>query len=86
MKVELFHSPGCSRCAAARADLEAAAKAAIPNVEWCEVNVLNHIDRAVECGVLSLPAVVVDGELAFASLPTPGQLRAALIRKSGRVD
>lgn len=86
MKVELFHSPGCSRCAAARADLQAAAKAAAPDVEWREVNVLDDMDRAVECGVLSLPAVVIDGELVFTSLPTPRQLRAALIRRSARVD
>ena len=85
MRVELFHSPGCSRCAAARADLEAAAKAAVSDVEWREVNVLDNMDRAVKCGVLFLPAVVIDGELAFASLPTPRQLRAALIRRSARV-
>ena len=84
MKVELFHSPGCSRCAAARADLEAAAKEAVFDVEWREVNVLDDMDHAVECGVLSLPAVVIDGELAFASLPTPRQLRAALTRRSGQ--
>lgn len=81
MKVELFHSPACSRCAAPQADLEAAAKAAMPDVEWCEVNALNQMVRAVEYGVLSLPAVAINGELVFASLPTTGQLRAALIRK-----
>lgn len=81
MKVELFHAPGCRRCAAARADLKAAAEAAAPGVEWREVNVLDQVDRAVECGVLSVPAVVVDGELAFAALPTPQQLVTLLKRK-----
>jgi predicted thioredoxin/glutaredoxin len=51
-------------------------------LEWREINVLDEMDRAVEYGVLSLPAIVIDGELAFASLPTPQQLRAVLIRRS----
>jgi predicted thioredoxin/glutaredoxin len=82
MKIELFHAPSCSRCAAAREELKAAAEAVAPGVEWREVNVLDEMDYAVERGVLSPPAVVIDGELTFASLPTPQQLRAALIRRS----
>lgn len=82
MKIELFHTPGCSRCAAAREGLKAAAAAAVPGVEWREVNVLDEMDYAVERGVLSLPAVVVDGDLLFGTLPTPQQLRAALLRRS----
>jgi thioredoxin 1 len=82
MKVELFHAPGCNRCAAAREDLKAAAQAAVPDLEWREVNVLDEMDYAVDRGVLSLPAIVIDGELVFASLPTPRQLRAALTRRS----
>lgn len=82
MKVELFHAPGCNRCAAAREDLKAAAQAAVPDLEWREVNVLDEMDYAVDRGVLSLPAIVIDGELVFASLPTPRQLRAVLTRRS----
>jgi predicted thioredoxin/glutaredoxin len=50
-------------------------------LEWREINVLDEMDHAVEHGVLSLPAIVIDGELAFSSLPTPHQLRAALTRR-----
>lgn len=82
MKVELFHAPGCNRCAAAREDLKAAAQAAVPGLEWREVNVLDEMEYAVDRGVLSLPAIVIDGELVFASLPTPRQLRAVLTRRS----
>lgn len=82
MKVELFHTPGCSRCAAAREDLKAAAETTVTGVEWREINVLDEIDYAVERGVLSLPAIVINGELVFSSLPTPLQLRAALIRRN----
>jgi predicted thioredoxin/glutaredoxin len=84
MKVELFHSPGCRRCAAAREGLKTAAETAVTELEWREINVLDEIDRAVERGVLSLPAIVIDGELVFSSLPTPQQLRAALTRRNAK--
>lgn len=82
MKVELFHAPGCRRCAATRDDLKAAAQTAVTELEWREINVLDEMDHAIDRGVLSLPAIVVDGELVFSSLPTPKQLRAALSRRS----
>ena len=49
------------------------------NVVWRDVNVLEELDYAVTLGVLSMPAVAVNGALKFSSLPTPEQLRAALI-------
>jgi thioredoxin 1 len=82
MKVELFHAPGCKHCAAARDDLKAAATAARPDVEWREINVLDEMDYAVERGVLSLPAIVIDGELVFSALPTSRQLCSALLRRA----
>ncbi|WP_298111937.1 thioredoxin family protein [Bradyrhizobium sp.] len=82
MKVELFYSPGCSQCAVVREDLKATAERTVAGIEWRELNVLEDLDYAVELGVLSLPAIAVDGELIFSSLPTPHQLRDALIRRS----
>lgn len=82
MKIELFYAPGCAQCATTTAALKAAAIAAVPGVEWLEVNVLDCLDRAVDLGVLTLPALVVDGELAFAALPSPAQLVAELRRRA----
>ncbi len=82
MKIELFYSPGCTQCAAAREGLKVVAERTVTGIEWHELNVLKDLDHAVELGVLTLPAVVVDGELLFSSLPTPHQLRDALIRRS----
>ncbi len=84
MKVELIHAPGCSRCAGARESLKAAAEGAVTGLEWREINVLDEMDYAVEHGVLSLPAIVIDGELVFSSLPTAQQLRTALIRRNAK--
>lgn len=78
MKIELFQVPGCARCDSAKAELQAVATAA--GADWCEVNALDALDRAVDLGVLTLPALVIDGELVFAALPLPEALRRELKR------
>lgn len=83
MKVEMFYTPGCSGCVAQHDELRAAAQAAVKDLEWHDVNVLDDIDRAVDLGVLTLPSIVIDGELAFTSMPTAAQFRKALVERSG---
>ena len=82
MKIELFYAPGCAQCGTMTAALKAAAQA-VSGVEWCEFNVLDDLDRAVNLGVLTLPALAVDGELVFTALPTAEQLVAELRRRDG---
>lgn len=82
MKVELIHAAGCASCRQARAALKAAATRAAADLVWREVDVLDELDYAVELGVLSLPAIAIDGELVFASLPAPAQLAAAIARRT----
>lgn len=82
MKIELFYTPGCAQCAGATTTLKAAAET-MPGVEWREVIVLDDLDRAVDLGVLTLPALAVDGELVFTALPTAEQLVAELRRRDG---
>lgn len=82
MKVELFHAVGCKRCADSREALRAAAEQSVPGLLWREVDATRELDYAVELGVMGLPAVAVDGELAFPSLPTPAQLIAELQRRA----
>ena len=82
MKVELFHTTGCRNCAAARDHLKAVAERAVPGVVWRDVDAATELDYLVEVGVLSLPAMAVDGELVFSSLPTPAQLAQELQRRA----
>lgn len=83
MIVELFYAPGCEKCAASQIKLKAVALETIESLTWREVNVLDELDYAVELGVLTPPAVAIDQKLVFASLPTPEQLRGALLRQTG---
>jgi thioredoxin 1 len=83
MKIEVFYTPGCSACVARHGELRAAALAVVKDVEWREINVLDNVDRAVDLGVLTLPSIIIDGEVVFTSMPTVAQLRKALIEHSG---
>ncbi len=79
IKVEVFSSPGCSKCGHAKEVLRRLAEEiGGGRIEWREVNVLEEMDYAVSLGVLSTPAIAVDGELAFTGLPSARKLRADL--------
>lgn len=46
MKVEMFHTPDCPRCAAARDELRAAAQAVVKDLEWLDVDIFENFNRA----------------------------------------
>jgi thioredoxin 1 len=82
MRIELFHTAGCSSCAQAREALKSTAEQTVPGVVWRDVDVTDELDYAVDLGVMGLPALAVDGRLAFSSLPTTAQLKAELQRRA----
>lgn len=86
MRIELLYAPSCKQCVAARTELNAAVEQACVNIplEWTELNVLEHLDFAVDLGVLTLPAVAIDGERVFTSLPVPRELMDELGRRNRR--
>ena len=79
IQVEVFSSPGCSRCGQVFDILQTITRElGAERIEWREVNVLDELEYAVELGVLSMPAIAIDGELVFKSHPTAGKLREVL--------
>ncbi len=84
IKVEVFSSPGCSKCGHAKEALRKLVdELGGDKIDWREVNILDELDYAVELGVLSTPAIVIDGELLFSGLPSVRKLRAALESRLG---
>lgn len=82
INIEIFSSPGCSKCGHAKKILrDLAEELGGAAIEWREVNVLEELDHAVALGVLSTPSVAIDGELVFTSLPRASKLRAALLSR-----
>ncbi len=79
IKVEVFSSPGCSRCGQVFDILQTITQElGAERIEWREVNVLDELDYAVELGVLSMPAIAIDGQLVFKTHPTNRTLRQVL--------
>jgi len=80
VKIEVIAAPGCKKCASAQGELRAIAAAVlgVDRLVWREVSVLEELDYAVSLGVLSMPAIAVNGELKFSSLPTAEQFRTLL--------
>lgn len=84
VKVEVFSSPGCGKCTQAKAVLKSVAEElGQDKVTWRDVSILEEMDYAVNLGVMSTPAIAINGELAFSSLPSAGKLRAELARRLG---
>ena len=79
MKIEVFYADGCGNCTESRRELKEAVIATFhSDAAWSEVDIVKNIDYAVELGVLTVPAVAIDGELVFARLPTVQQLLSEL--------
>jgi len=82
IKVELFATPGCSRCAHAKEVLkQIVADVGVERIEWREVDVVEELDYAVDLGVLSTPAIAINKELVFTALPTAKKLRRTLDKR-----
>ncbi len=84
LKVEVFSSPGCGKCTQAKNILEEIVKEiGLNKISWREINILDEMDYAVDLGVMSTPAIAIDGELVFSSLPSPAKLRKELSKMLG---
>lgn len=83
LTVEFFFAGGCSRCAEAREALRQAAQRTA-QVEWREVDIGQNPDRAVDVGVVSTPAVAIDGDLIFKTAPTAAALLNAIRARAAR--
>lgn len=79
LKIEVFSSPGCAKCAHAKDALRRiAAELGGDRIAWRDVDVLAEMDYAVRLGVLSTPAIAINGRLVFTALPSAKKLRAVL--------
>ena len=81
IKVELIAVYGCSKCAERRQELKAAAEqAAKGKLLWRDVNVLDEIDYVVGMGVLTLPAIAINGKLVFKALPSVRDMKREVLK------
>lgn len=82
IKLEVFSSPGCGKCAQAKAVLKALTEElGADKVSWRDINILEEMDYAVVLGVMSSPAIAIDGSLVYSSLPSTEKLRLELAKR-----
>jgi thioredoxin 1 len=80
--VELLFAGGCSKCAQARDALRGEAESL--GARWEEIDVAKNPNRAVDLGVVSTPAVAIDGNLVFKNLPGLLELRKAIRARAAK--
>lgn len=85
LSVEIFASPGCSKCSRTiEVFRELIEEIGSDHIKWRQVSVVDELDYAVSLGVLTTPAIAVDGELVFTSMPSIRTLKTELMRRLGR--
>jgi len=81
LNIEVFSAPGCGKCGHAKEILKNIVLQYKENLTWHEVDIMQDMDYAVELGVLSTPAIAIDGQLVFTSLPSKEKLLAEIERR-----
>lgn len=82
IRIDVFYTPGCTKCAREKETLKTIVdKIGGGRITWRDVNVLEEIDYAVELGVLSLPAIAIDGTLVFPALPSAERFARELSKR-----
>jgi len=81
--IQVLSTPGCAGCD----DVKRAVIAALadhPGSTWEEIDLVEHPEVAGQYGIMTVPAVVIGGELVFTGVPRHGKLEAALAARLGK--
>ena len=73
--IELFSASTCQRCSNAKKHIQSLVEQLADDlgdgiVEYRELDVLEVLDYAVSLGVLTTPAIAINGELVFTAMPS----------------
>jgi small redox-active disulfide protein 1 len=79
--IEMFTSPGCANCPAVKKMLEELTKELKGDITVEEVDITAEPTRASQYGVMSVPAVAINGILKFVGVPKREELKKAIIEE-----
>jgi small redox-active disulfide protein 1 len=77
--IEMFTSLGCANCPAVKKMLEELTKELKGEITIEEVDVTAEPTRASQYGVMSVPAVAINGILKFVGVPNREELKKAIM-------
>ncbi len=84
--VEEFMSPGCVGCPAVKNMLEDLSKEFGDQLTVEEVDITVDTTRASQYGVMSVPAIAINGVLKFIDVPKKEDLRNAILEEMEREE
>lgn len=79
--VEEFMSPGCVGCPAVKEMLEELSIEFEDKLIIEEVDITVDTTRATQYGIMSVPAVVINGILKFVNVPRKEELKKAILEE-----
>ena len=80
--IELFSATACNRCAKAKKCIQTMVDELGENIIlYRELDVLEELDYAVSLGILTTPAIAINGELVFSGMPTIKRLQDELEKR-----
>lgn len=79
--VEEFMSPGCAGCPAVKEMLEELSNEFEGKLIVEEVDITVDTARAAQYGIMSVPAVAVNGILKFVGVPRKEELKKAILEE-----
>lgn len=84
-RIDLFTSPDCPSCPAAR-EVVAAVQRDRPGVVVREWDLSRDPGPAVGRGIFATPSLLVNGSRILVGVPTPGELERSLTRTAGPAE
>ncbi|MFA5276750.1 MAG: thioredoxin family protein [Candidatus Omnitrophota bacterium] len=79
--VEEFMSPGCFGCLAVKEMLKSLSEELSGEITVEEVDITIDTTRAAQYGIMSVPAIAINGELKFMGVPKKEELKNALMEE-----
>jgi len=74
--IELFSATACNRCTKVKNRIQTIVNdLGKKSILYRELDVLEELDYAVSLGILTTPAIVINGELVFSGMPSIKRLR-----------
>ncbi|HID47100.1 MAG TPA: thioredoxin [Methanothermococcus okinawensis] len=78
VKIEVFTSPTCPHCPPAKRVVEEVVAELGGGVDVEYIDVMREPERAIKYGIMAVPTIVINGEVAFVGAPTKEELKAKL--------
>jgi len=76
--IEMFTSPGCANCPAVKKMLKELSDELVGDITIEEVDITVDPTRAAQYGLMSVPAVAINGILKFVGVPKKEELKKAI--------